>query len=102
MGVQGQGFEFSVDDARRVALLTCSPEALQLVVCSAPQVQLFGIDIFDKRYPGLVFNERLKLCVKILLARGARLGKHAPASKLIRKLEADTRDPWAQRYLASM
>jgi len=100
--VQGHGFEFSVDDVRRVAFSICSPEVLKHVVCSAPQVQLRGIEIFDRRYPGLVLSQRLKLCVKILLARGAQLGKASPASKLLRKLEVDTNHAWAQRYFTSL
>ncbi len=34
-------------------------------------MQVAGLDIFDRRYPGLVLDEGVKVCVKILLARGA-------------------------------
>merc|ERR1712048_1137307 len=100
--VQDHGLKFSVDDARRVALSTSSPEMLQLVLCSAPQVQLLGMEIFDRRYPRLVLTEQVKACLKILLARGAHLGKKfVPPSKLLRKLEADANDAWERRYLIS-
>lgn len=95
------GLQFSADDARRVAFSSGSVEVLQLVLCTPPQVQLLGLEIFDRHYSGLDRSVLgFKSCIKILLARGARLGKFAPTSKLLRKFEADTKDAWAQRYLA--
>jgi len=77
-------------------------EALRLVVCRGPQVQLKGHDIFDRRYPGFVLTEEHKRCIKIMLARGARLGKFAPSSKLLRKVESDTLLLWTNRFLHSL
>lgn len=99
---QGQGLTFSASDARCAALNMGSAAVLQVVLCSKPHVQLLGLEIFDRRYPGLVLNDGVKLCVRMLLARGAQLGRFAPSSKLLRKIDADELCAWAQRYLDSM
>mmetsp|Transcript_24667 Transcript_24667/g.44879 ORF Transcript_24667/g.44879 Transcript_24667/m.44879 type:complete len:417 (-) Transcript_24667:28-1278(-) len=99
--VRHQGLQFSVEDARRAALHVGSRAVLQLVLCSAPQVQVVGVDIFDRRYPGLVLDESRKECIKILFARGAQLGKVAPPGKLLRKVEGDMLEAWVWRYLDS-
>merc|ERR1740121_376308 len=99
--VREQGLQFCAEDARHAALHVGSAAVLQVVLCSEPQVQVVGLDIFDRRYPGLVFDEGIKACVKILLARGAQLGKLAPPGKLLRKVEGDMLEAWAVRYLDS-
>lgn len=77
---------------------------LHLVLSSKPTLQFLGVDIFDRRYPGLEIFEGVKHCLKVLLTRGARLGKYgcAPASKLLRKVEADFLFAWVQTYFGSM
>jgi hypothetical protein len=99
--VRHQGLQFCVEDARRAALHIGSTAVLQLVLCSEPQVQVVGLDVFDRRYPGLGLDEWRKECVKLLLARGAQLGKVAPAGKLLRKVEGDVLEGWALRYFDS-
>lgn len=99
--VNHQGLQFTAQDARRAALHIGSAAVLQLVLCSEPQVQVAGLDIFDRRYPGLVLDDGRKECVKILSARGARLGTLAPPGKLLRKVEADTLEAWVSRYFES-
>ncbi|CAE7230187.1 unnamed protein product [Symbiodinium sp. CCMP2592] len=93
--------EFTIDEARAAAM-SGQVEALRLVLCRGPQVQLKGHDIFDRRYPGFVLTEDHKCCIKIMLARGARLGKFAPSSKLLRKVESDTLLLWTNRFLHSL
>ena len=93
--------EFSIHEARAAAL-SGQVEALRIVLCRGPQVQLTGQDIFDRRYPGFVLTARHKCCIKIMLARGARLGKFAPSSKLLRKVESDMLGLWVDRFLHSL
>jgi len=97
-----QGMQFTMEHARCSALRMGSVDVLQFVLCSAPQVQVVGLDVFDRRYPGLVLNGGVKSCIRMLLTRGARLGRFAPAGKLIRKVDADALHAWAERYLNSM
>lgn len=99
---QNHGFEFSLDDVRHAAITRGSAALLQVVLCSEPQVQLRGMDIFDRRHPRLVMSDGIKTCVRLLLSRGARLGSSVPAGKLLRKVEADVLEGWAQRYFMSM
>jgi len=99
---ENHGFRFSQEDIRHALLARGSPTLLKEMLCSEPQVQLLGMDIFDKRYPGLVLNEGVRACIRILLSRGAKLGSFAPASKLLRKVEADELEAWTARYLTSM
>jgi hypothetical protein len=98
-----QRLQFSVDDARSIALFLGDISKLQEVLCSEPQVQLLGMEIFDRAYPGVALRKPgIKSSIKILLARGAKLGRFAPSSKLLRKIEADEIPAWIQRYLNSM
>lgn len=99
---QDHALQFSVEDVRQIAITWGSVSLLRLVLCSEPQVQLLGMHIFDRRYPGLVVSDGVKACVRLLLSRGANLGRFAPASKLFRKVEADELEAWAQRYFTSM
>lgn len=99
--VRHQVLQFCVKDVRRAALHIGSISVLQLVLCSEPQVQLVGLGIFDRRYPGFILDESRKECIKILLARGAELGKVAPPGKLLRKIEGEMLEPWVLRYLNS-
>jgi len=99
-------FRCSIDDVRKAALFVGSMSVMHLVLASAPDLQLVGESIFDKRYPGIKINGEngCKNCLKALLARGARLGdpNNIPTSKLLRKIEADALNPWADRYLLSL
>jgi len=99
---QHHGLQFSQEDVRQAALKRGSVGMLRVLLCSEPQVQLLGMDIFDRRYPGLVVSEGVKACIRMLLSRGAKLGSFAPASKLLRKVEADELEAWVQRYFISM
>mmetsp|Transcript_35761 Transcript_35761/g.56980 ORF Transcript_35761/g.56980 Transcript_35761/m.56980 type:complete len:346 (-) Transcript_35761:30-1067(-) len=97
-----RGFHFTAEHARLAALRIGSVAVLQVVLCSSPQVQLLGADIFDRRYPGIVLNGSVKSCIRILLTRGAQLGKFAPSSKLLHKVNSDGLHAWALRYFQSM
>merc|ERR1712232_1039252 len=96
----------TLDDVRRAGLLVGSIAMLQLVLASNSKIQLQGMPIFDRRYPGqFKLNEvGRKRCLKAMLARGAVLGPPnlLPSSKLLRKIEADAMAEWARRYLDSM
>ena len=92
---------FSAQEARSAAL-SGQVDALQIILCRGPQVQLMGLDIFDRRYPGFVLTEQRKWCIKMMLARGARLGKFAPNSKLLRKVESDVLGLWTDCFLRSL
>ena len=92
--------EFTVQEARSAAL-SRQDEALRLVRCRRPQVQVMGLDIFDRRYPGFVLTDCHKCCIKMMLARGARLGQFAP-SKLLRRVETDMLGLWLQCFLRSL
>lgn len=96
----------TLEEVRRVALLVGSMSMLQLVLSSDSNLQLMGMQIFDRRYPGqFKLNEQgRKHCLKAILARGAFLGPAnlVPTSKLLRKIEGDAFGEWAQRYLDSM
>jgi len=102
------GMRCSAEDARLAALCTGSMAALQLVLRSNPGVQLLGLDVFERRFGNFcgrkINDEGIKHCLKALLARGACLGQPSsvPASKLLRKLDADAFPAWAQRYFSSM
>ena len=86
----------------RKALLSGQFERLHLLLGAQPQVQLCCFEIFDQRYPGFVLGHEQKSCVKMLLARGAKLGKCAPSSKLLRKVEADSERLWLLCFMRSM
>merc|ERR1712046_276280 len=96
----------SLDDVRRAALLIGSMAMLQIVLSSASRLQVTGMYIFDRRYPGQfkLNEEGRKRCLKAILARGALLGppNFVPTSKLLRKIEGDAFVDWARRYLDSM
>mmetsp|Transcript_2657 Transcript_2657/g.7933 ORF Transcript_2657/g.7933 Transcript_2657/m.7933 type:complete len:306 (-) Transcript_2657:112-1029(-) len=103
------GVRCTEDDVRRVVLCVGSVAALQLILRSSPDLQIVGLDIFerrfDPRFAGLKINDDgLKRCLKAVLARGARLGQPSsvPASKLLRKLDVDASPAWAARFLESM
>jgi hypothetical protein len=99
---QNRQLPFSAEDARHAALSIGSVAVLRIILCTGPGVQLLGVEIFDRRYPGFVLTDGTKSCIRMLLTRGAWLGRFAPASKLLRKIEADELPVWAQRYLNSM
>jgi len=106
MLVRRHGIRCTLDDVRRAALLLGSMAMLQLVLSSDPSLQLVGMHIFDRRYPGQfkLNEEGRKRCLKALLARGALLGpsNYVPTSKLLRKIEADAFALWSHRYLDSV
>ena len=61
-----------------------------------------GLDSFDRRYPCFVLTDEHKCCIKMMLARGARLGQFAPSSKLLRKVETDMLSLWVRCFLRSL
>jgi len=78
-------------DARKAGLIVGSMVLLKAVMTSAPHMNLIGTEVFDQKYSGMKLNERgRKNGVRSLLARGMSLGSHAPSSKLLRKIEADS------------
>lgn len=102
---QRHGLRCTADDARRAGLLAGSMRLLRAVLVSSPDLNLVGVDIFDRKYTKLRLNEPgRKNCIKCLLARGMRFGSSecTPSSKLLRKLEGDADPQWADRYLDSM
>ncbi|CAK9099297.1 unnamed protein product [Durusdinium trenchii] len=84
----------------RQAALSGSTSQVRWLLCSQ-QVQVLGHEIFDRRYPGFVLKDEHKCCIKMLLARGAKLGRFAPSSKLLRKVESDCMGLWLQCFLRS-
>jgi len=104
--VRQHSFRCIAKDARRATLFIGSMAILRLMFQSNSDLQLHGIDIFDRRYPGLIQlnDEGRKRCLKAMLARGARLGPASlvPTSKLLRKIEADAFPEWVRRYFRSM
>lgn len=98
-----QNLQCTVADARQAAVLIGSMVLLQVVLLSNPTMQLMGEEVFDQRYPSLKLNTTgRKNTVRALLARGMKLGSHAPSSKLLRKIEADSIPLWEERYLDAM
>eukprot|EP00930_Biecheleria_cincta_P001979 TRINITY_DN103057_c0_g1_i1.p1 TRINITY_DN103057_c0_g1~~TRINITY_DN103057_c0_g1_i1.p1 ORF type:complete len:403 (-),score=56.51 TRINITY_DN103057_c0_g1_i1:20-1228(-) len=101
----GLALRCTADHVRRAGLVVGSMRLLQAVLRSAPNLQLVGIDIFDRKYPKLSLQDvGRKNCVRCLLSRGMRLGSstHVPQGKLLRKVEADAEPAWTERYLDCM
>jgi len=65
------------------------------------QIQVFGQEIFDRRYPGFVLSKDHKSCIKMLLSRGAKLGSCAPTGKLLRKVDTDCLELWTTCFFRS-
>ena len=84
----------------RDAALSGAIEQVRWLLCRE-QIQVLGQEIFDRRYPGFVLGKEHKCCIKMLLARGAKLGRNAPNSKLLRKVESDCLDLWLRCFLRS-
>jgi len=98
-----QGLRCSSGDARRAGLLIGSMTLLKAVLASNTSLQLVGLEVFDQKYPGMKLNERgRKDGIRGLLARGMILGSHAPSSKLLHKVEADSVPLWESRFLDAM
>lgn len=98
-----QGLRCTASDARRAGLLLGSMALLQAVFNSNPTMELVGMEVFDQKYPSLKLNVGgRKDGVRCLLARGMVLGTHAPASKLLRKVEADSLPLWEARCLEAV
>jgi len=103
------GARCTEDDVRRATLSVGSLAVLQIVLRSSPEdLQLAGMDIFERRFDPRfarlkINDDGLKRCLKALLARGARLGQPScvPASKLLRKIDADAFPEWVRRCLRS-
>eukprot|EP00747_Dinoflagellata_sp_TGD_P038217 gnl/TRDRNA2_/TRDRNA2_139538_c0_seq1.p1 gnl/TRDRNA2_/TRDRNA2_139538_c0~~gnl/TRDRNA2_/TRDRNA2_139538_c0_seq1.p1 ORF type:complete len:491 (+),score=61.18 gnl/TRDRNA2_/TRDRNA2_139538_c0_seq1:91-1473(+) len=90
-------------DARRAGVLAGSMCLLKAVLLSHRSLQLVGIEIFDQKYPSMKLNvPGRKHGIRSLLARGMKLGSHAPTSKLLKKVEEDSVPLWEDRYLNSM
>jgi len=76
---------------------------LREVLRSDAALALTGLEVFDQRYPSLKLNvPGRKNAIRSLLARGMTLGAHAPASKLLRKIEADSIPLWEEKCLEAM
>lgn len=90
--------QLSFAEVRQAAFAgACS--RVQQLLCRG--IQALGEEIFDRRYPGFVLGREHKCCIKMLLARGAKLGRFAPNSKLLRKVDSDCLDLWATCFLRS-
>jgi len=90
-------------DARRAGLVAGSMTLLQIVLRSAPGMQLIGLEVFDQKYAGIKLNEDgRKNGIRSLLSRGMVLGRQAPLSKLLRKIQADSIPLWEARLLDAM
>merc|ERR1712187_819883 len=97
------GLRCTPAEARHAGLVIGSMNLLRAVILSDPSMQLSGIEIFDRKFPGLKVNERgRKNGIRSLLARGMTLGQHAPASKVLRKIEDDSLPLFASRFFAAM
>merc|ERR1712039_842083 len=99
------GMRCDVSFARRAAVVVGSMILLQSILVITPDLNCIGEDIFDKKYPKFSLQDLgKKNCVRCLLARGMRLGSsnNIPASKLLRKVEADAAPEWARRWLDAM
>ena len=93
------GTPIVVDDARRAALIFGSMWLLRIVFARA-DFRLVGQPIYDRQYPKIgagLNSEEHKACIRALLSRGMVLGKAAPQSKLLRKIEADALIAWERR-----
>jgi len=98
-----QGLRCSSDDARKAGLIIGSMSILKAVLGSDPEMQLFGVEIFNQKYAGIKLNmQGRKDCIRSLLARGMILGSHAPSSKLLKKVEADSLPLWETRFLSAL
>mmetsp|Transcript_113112 Transcript_113112/g.320112 ORF Transcript_113112/g.320112 Transcript_113112/m.320112 type:complete len:415 (-) Transcript_113112:102-1346(-) len=98
-----QGLQCSAADARRAGLVVGSMVLLRAVIESTPSMSLLGAEVFDQKYAGIKLNERgRKDGIRSLLARGMTLGSHAPSSKLLRKVEADSVPLWEARFIDAM
>lgn len=90
--------QLSFAEVRQAAFAgACS--RVQQLLCRG--IQALGEEIFDRRYPGFVLGREHKCCIKMLLAPGAKLGRFAPNSKLLRKVDSDCLDLWATCFLRS-
>merc|ERR1711865_723645 len=79
-----QGLQCTPADARQAGLVIGSMKVLRAVLGSSPSMPLFGVEIFDCKYPNIKVNEQgRKDGIRCLLARGMTLGIHAPSSKLL-------------------
>lgn len=95
----------AVGDARHAGLLVGRLQLIRAVLASAPNLEMAGEEVFDRKYPTLRVDDiGRKDRIRCLLARGMRLGNkaHVPHSKLLRKLEADGDALWSARYLDAM
>merc|ERR1712032_863472 len=100
---QRQGLCCTPADARKAGLIVGSMVLLKAVITSASHMDLIGTEVFDQKYSGLKLNERgRKDGVRSLLARGMSLGSHAPSSKLLKKIEADSFPLLEARMLDAM
>merc|ERR550525_2245840 len=98
-----QGLRCTPADARQAGLIIGSMALLRAVLASHSSMQLVGMEIFDCKYPSIKLNKRgRKDGIRCLLARGMTLGTHAPNSKLLRKVEADSVPLWNARFLDAM
>ena len=106
-----QSLKFSVDEARAAALSGQAGSLLELI-CRPPQVQLVGQEIFKNRLsPGFILTSCHLRGIRIMLARGARLGKDVPRCWLLHHMqcflhEMESHTPtlslWAHCFLRSM
>ena len=97
--LQRQSTPVVVDDVRRAALIFGSMWLLRIVFLRA-DLRLVGQPIYDRQYPKIgagLSSEQHKACIRALLSRGMVLGKAAPHSKLLRKIEADALVAWERR-----
>ena len=97
--LQRQSTPVVVDDVRRAALIFGSMWLLRIVFLRA-NLRLVGQPIYDRQYPKIgagLNSEQHKACIRALLSRGMVLGKAAPHSKLLRKIEADALVAWERR-----
>jgi len=84
----------------RRAALAGDIDVVHCLLC-VEQIQVFGQEIFDRRYPGFVLSKDHKSCIKMLLSRGAKLGSCAPTGKLLRKVDTDCLDLWTTCFFRS-
>ncbi len=94
--LQRQSTPVVVDDVRRAALIFGSMWLLRIVFLRA-DLRLVGQPIYDRQYPKIgagLSSEQHKACIRALLSRGMVLGKAAPHSKLLRKIEVDALVAW--------
>ena len=92
------GTPIVVDDARRAALTFGSMWLLRIVFARV-DFRLVGQPSYDRQFPKIGNSDEHKACIRALLSRGMVLGKAAPRSKLLRKIEADALIAWERRCL---